>query len=124
MDAEMEAFETHLDRMEREKQAQDSQLALEKERTKRAKVDARADTKEMLTWILGTFLAVVMVLGLSYIIWQGNKGPSASEQLQDKWRTECIDHNGTWIPDTDSHGNITGTCYLINGKQPIILGKQ
>lgn len=123
MDAEMEAFETHMDRMEREKQAQDSQLAIEREKTKRAKIEARADTKEMITWVLGILIGCAALVATIFFIWQGTKGPSASQQLEDKWRTECIAHNGAWIPGGNSNGSSAGTCYVLNGKAPVIIGK-
>jgi hypothetical protein len=96
--SELTDFESHMDRMERERQAQQAALEVEKERTKQAKYSARGDTKEMLMFIVIALIAAAAIVGLVYIIWQASAGPSSKQQLEDKWRTDCNANHGTWIP--------------------------
>lgn len=113
MSAEIEEFAAHQNQLERDRQQQAHALEVERELTKRAKVEARKDTKEMITYIIIGILAVGLVLGIGYMVWQGSAGPSEDQQFQDKWRSECLERGGTWIPnDTDNSKSI---CALGGG---------
>lgn len=105
--SEIEAFETHMDRMERERQAQDAALEIEKELTRRAKIKARTETKETITWIFGMIITAVVVLGAIFFIWKGTAGPNADQELEREARIECVQSGGTFIPNVggDSRGS-------------------
>lgn len=108
--AEMEYFETQMDRMERERQAQQAALEVAKvnadAQVRAAKLQARTATKDMFTYISIAIIAVGMVLGLAYMVWQGTSGPSSSQILEDKWRSQC---EGVWIPEA-SDGSTKAMC--------------
>jgi len=99
--------ETHFDRMERERQAQEAQTKqvaiVQENETKRAKMQARNKTKESLVIAFSVLAGVGLILGIAYAIYMGTKGPSEDQKYEDKWRSECLAGNGTWLPiDTDS----------------------
>lgn len=96
---EIEQFETHMDRMERERQAQASNLAIEQERTKRAKIEARSSRHEAVVWVFACISAAAVVLGIIAAIFFGVDGPSA-EQVQRQEHIEmCYERGGTWEPE-------------------------
>ena len=113
MNGEMEAFETHLDRMEREAQAQAAALAVEKEKTKQLKVQARSDTKQTFVYVVCILAVVAIIAGIGFAIFKGTAGPSAKQQLEDKWRTQCVQAHGTWIPKVGTDGD--PLCVIAGG---------
>ena len=125
MSSEIEAFETHMDRMERERQAQHAELEkvriTQEHQTKRAKLEARNATKETLTWIVLIIAVATVVLGIIFFIWKGTAGPSADQVLEDKWRSECLAASGTWIPDPEGYEN--HMCLSPGAERPIIMGQ-
>jgi len=46
---------------------------------------------------LGVTVVMSGFVGVSYIIWQGTKGPSAGEQIEEKLREDCIAAKGSWV---------------------------
>lgn len=99
MSQEIEQFETHMDRMDREAQQQRANLAVEQERTKRAKIEAKANRQE--SWqifIIGFFVSAV-VLGIAAAIFFGVRGPSAEQQQMQDRVMACYDQGKDWIPE-------------------------
>lgn len=119
MSNELEEFAAHQNQLERDRQQQAHALEVERERTKQLKVQARKDTKETITWITLAALGVGLVLGFVYIIWQATAGPSAGQEFQDKWRHECIERGGTWVPNDYEEKSICaldGTPVIVDGE--------
>lgn len=118
------SFEQHSYQMERDRQKQSAELEKVQRQgeydVKRAVQNRKHDRNIIVGWVLGVMAASVAAVGVSYIIWQGVAGPSESERLEDKWRTECIQHNGTWIPvdldSRDSSTDVKGMCVSQNSK--------
>lgn len=106
MSGEMVMFESHIERMDRERQAQEAALKLERERTRNARW---LTMKESLAWLFGGIAAVAIVLGITYAIWTGTRGPSATEEQEQEARLECIEHGGTWLGGTDTSD---GSCVM------------
>lgn len=105
---ELAAYETHMDRMERERQAQVAELekvrVVQENETKRAKLEARESTKEMLTFI-GGFLAATAVLVTLGLVWWTDFGENPTQQpkisdaqIEQQREERCIDTNGGWLP--------------------------
>ena len=97
--SEIQNFETHLDRMEREKQAQEATLRLEQERIKRAKLDQRFRNKDEFWIVSGLAVVLTFVLCLGYLIWLGVRGPNNDDIQRQQEIQMCYDHGGYWKPD-------------------------
>jgi len=108
MSAEIEAYETHLDRMDRERQAQEAELAktrlVQENETKRAKLAARESTKEMLIYIVGFLAAAAVLATLALVFWTDfGENPEqqpkvTGEQVEQQREERCIDTGGGWLP--------------------------
>jgi hypothetical protein len=109
---ELQNFETHMDRMERERQQQEHELQLAKEKTRLAKVEARADTKEQATIWLSIIAGVGILLVIIWAIYTGVAGPSADQQMERESRTECISNGGTFIPNVGNGTKGSDICIL------------
>lgn len=99
MSNEIEQFETHMDRMERERQAQEHALAVEQERTKQAKIAAKSDTKETFLFSFMSLAAAAVVLGIIAAIFFGVRGPSAEQQQRQEQIQMCYEQGKDWIPE-------------------------
>ena len=97
---EIEQFETHMDRMEREAQAQRAALAVEQEKTKQAKVAARSSRHEAIVYSLMVIAAAAVVLGILAAVFFGVRGPSAEQELRQEHIRMCFEKGGTWEPDS------------------------
>lgn len=68
-------------------------------------------------WVYGSiavgYIALACtIIGVSFIIWRAVAGPSATEQLEDQQKTECIQAGGTWIKIADGDRSDYGTCMM------------
>lgn len=99
MSQEIEQFETHMDRMDREAQQQRHALAIEQEKTKQKKIEAKKDSKETFLFFVGMVSVVAVILGIVAAIYFGTAGPSAEQQLRQEHIKMCFDNGGKWEPD-------------------------
>jgi hypothetical protein len=99
MSQEIEQFETHMDRMERERQAQQAALLVEQERTKRAKIESKKNRQESWQLFVIGFFASAVVLGITAAIFFGVRGPSAEEQQKQEQIMACYDQGKDWVPE-------------------------
>lgn len=108
MSKEIEMFESHFERLDREKQALDAEYRkvalVEENETKRAKMKAREATKEMLIAVFG-FIAAAAVLITLCLVWFTDIGedpqqsPKVSEADREQAREEkCFENGGGWLP--------------------------
>lgn len=128
MSDEMHAFETHMDRMERERQAQEAELArvkVEQEaQTKRAKMNARESTKEFAAYCVGFLAAAAVLITLAIVFWTDlgenpEVKPKVSDAQVEQQREErCIDTGGGWLPKDTFNGRYpdNGMCFYPGQK--------
>lgn len=99
--SEMQQFETHMDRMERERQEQ--QAEIEKVRLRAQADTAQAASRvrvarwQVIGWWGGSLVCAVFAIGLAWIIWQANAGPSAVEKQEHDQQMECTEAGGSSV---------------------------
>lgn len=129
MTNEIEAYETHLDRMDRERQTQEAEhkrIALVQENeTKRAKLQARESTKEMLMYVGGFLCAAAVLITLALVFWTDlgenpQQQPKVTEEMVEQQREErCIDTGGGWLPADTFSGSYPDSGMCIYPGQPV-----
>jgi hypothetical protein len=56
------------------------------------------------------------LVGVSWVVWQGVRGPSASEQLEQDARVACLREGGQWVPGAyDDAANARGEGLCVVG---------
>lgn len=109
-------FESHMQKREIQDAKNAHELALAHEKTLQAKYNNRADNLENFWIVVGCLIGAVAIVAVCFIIWKGNAGPSAEQQLEDKWRSECLAKQGTYIPSENSSGDPTPICAIGDSK--------
>lgn len=70
-----------------------------KTRQYEARMKLKRDRWYVIGWVSGGLILAVFILALGLLIWQGNKGPSAKDQLQQQKYEQCVANHGSWIPN-------------------------
>lgn len=59
---------------------------------------------------VGWIALACAIVAVSFIVWQGVKGPSADEEIEDSQKRACTESRGTWIRVADGDTSSYGTC--------------
>lgn len=114
---------TYIERMDMRRMELDA--AQEKAETEARVQEARASAEvrkkrwESLAVLFGSVSAAAAVVGVSYVIWLGVRGPSADDLLRQENMQTCVENGGTWITGTSADGGETngGNCLVGVGVQ-------
>lgn len=101
------------DQKERHRVTEREFLAKQAEATERART--RRVRIENTSYAFITLFIVAGIIALVYVIWQANKGPSASDTINQEQYTTCVSKGGTYTQlgaDTDK------TCVFMKEVQP------
>lgn len=109
LSSEMQAFETHMDRMERVAEENRGKLAVAKQETKQARWEAIGWG---MAWLFGSMAVVAIVLGITYAIYKGTEGPSSQQKLDQDARMTCIKGHGTWLGTGSDNTSVAGSCVM------------
>lgn len=94
---------------ENEKKRQHAAAEADKQR----KHEARMERFQTFLFSFGALMVATTILGIVFMIWQGNKGPSAADEKDERLRNECVSHGGTML--SLENGNTSGepTCLFL-----------